>query len=66
MYFKEYLPIIRRYNLCTLKECLVTEIWMGKEKIFCVCLCRSPSQTKEEFEEFCTYLNFLSCLTLMI
>ena len=29
MYFKEHIPIIKREDLCTLKECLVTEILVG-------------------------------------
>ena len=29
MYFKEHIPIIKRDDLCTLKECLVTEILVG-------------------------------------
>ena len=59
MYYKEHLPIIKRDDLCTLKEWLVTEIIVGKEKLFFSCLYRSPSQTKEEFEEFFTDLNLL-------
>ena len=61
MYYKEHLPIIKRDDLCTLKECLVTEIIVGKKRLllFFSRLYRSPSQTKEEFEEFCTDLNLL-------
>ena len=33
MYYKEHLPIIKRDDLCTLKECLVTEIRVDK-KVF--------------------------------
>ena len=33
MYYKEHLPIIRRDDLCHLKECLVTEIRVDK-KVF--------------------------------
>ena len=33
MYYKEHLPIIRRDDLCSLKECLVTEIRVDK-KVF--------------------------------
>ena len=29
MYFKKHIPIIKRDDLCTLKECLVTEILVG-------------------------------------
>ena len=31
MYHKEHFPIIQRDGLCTLKECLVTEIIVGKK-----------------------------------
>ena len=34
MYYKEHLPIIKREDLCTLKECLVTEIRVDKKKIY--------------------------------
>ena len=33
MYYKEHLPIIRRDDSCSLKECLVTEIRVDK-KVF--------------------------------
>ena len=58
MYYKEHLPIIKRDDLCSLKECLVKEIIVGKKKVIFLCLYRSPSKTKE-FEEFCTDLNLL-------
>ena len=59
MYYKEYLPIIKGDDLCTLKECLVTKIIVGKKKLFFSCLRRSPNQTKKELQEFCTNLNLL-------
>ena len=59
MYYKEHLPIIKRDELWTLKEFLVMEIIVGKKKLFFSYLHRSPSKTKEEFEEFCTDLNLL-------
>ena len=34
MHCKEHLPIIKRDDLCTLEECLVMEIRLGKEKFF--------------------------------
>ena len=34
MYYKEHLPIIKRDDLCSLKECLVKEIIVGKKKLF--------------------------------
>ena len=59
MYYKEHLPITKRDELWTLKECLVMEIIVGKKKFFFSYLHRSPSKTKEEFEEFYTDLNLL-------
>ena len=34
LYFKEHLPLIRRNDLSILRECLVTEIIVDKEKCF--------------------------------
>ena len=59
MYYKEQLPIIKRDDLCTLKECLITEIRVHKKMFFFSCLYKSPSQTQNEFEEFCNDLNLL-------
>ena len=59
MYNKEHLPIIKRDDLCTLKECLVMEIRVDQKKFFFSCLHRSPSQKQDEFEEFYNDLNLL-------
>ena len=32
---------------------------MGKKKCFFTCLCRSPSQSFDEFDTFCSNLNLL-------
>ena len=53
MYYKEHFPIIKRDDLCTLKECLATEIIVDKIKVFFV----FPQITKSE--EFCNDLNLL-------
>ena len=42
-----------------LKECLITEIRVHKKMFFFSCLYKSPSQTQNEFEEFCNDLNLL-------
>ena len=57
MYFKESLPLIRRTDLSNMKECLVTEINANNEKCFFTCLDRSPSQSHEELESFCSSLD---------
>ena len=36
MYYKEHLPIIKRDDFCTLKECLVTDIIVDKKSSFFV------------------------------
>ena len=42
-------------------QCLVTELRIGKKKCFFTCLYRSPTQTSNESEDFCTDLTlFLS------
>ena len=39
IYYKEHLPIIKRDDLCTLKQCLVTEIRVDKKSFsFHVCI----------------------------
>ena len=55
--YKEHIPLVRRDDLCTLSNCLVTEIRLENEKCFLTCLYRSPSQTQHEFENFCTNLD---------
>ena len=42
----------KRIYLCNLKESLVAEIMTGKKKLFFSCLCRSPSQTPDDFMNF--------------
>ena len=59
MYYKEHILIIKRDDLCTLKECLVAEIRVDKKRFFLYCMYRSRSQTQDEFEEFCNDLNLL-------
>ena len=59
VYYKEHIPLVRRDDLCTLSNCLVTEIRLENEKCFFACLYRSLSQTQHEFESFCTNLDTL-------
>ena len=53
IYYKEHIPLIKRDDICTLDNCLVTEIRSQGEKCFLTCVYRSPSQTHYEFEDFC-------------
>ena len=52
IYYNEHIPLIRHDNL-------VTEIRSQNEKCFLTCAYRSPSQSKEEFEIFCTKFDIL-------
>ena len=42
--YEEYISLIRRGDLCSLSNCLVTEILLENEKCFLTCLYRLPSQ----------------------
>ena len=57
MYYKSYLPVIRRTDLSDLQECKVAEVIVDKERCFLTCLYRSPSQNDDGFETFCSDLT---------
>ena len=59
IYYKEHIPLIKRDDLCTLNNCLVTEIRSQNEKCFLTCIYRSPSQSRDEFENFCLKFDLL-------
>ena len=59
MYYKNYLPVIRRTGLSDLQESVVAEITVDKEKCFLTNLYRLPSQNDDEFETFYSDLIFL-------
>ena len=59
LYYKEHLPIIRRDDTSNLQECLVTEITVKNKRCFLTCLCRSPSQNREQIQSFCNSPDFL-------
>ena len=59
MYYKNYLPVIRRTGLSDLRESVVAEITVDKEKCFLTNLYRLPSQNDDEFETFYSDLIFL-------
>ena len=56
IYYREHIPLIRRGNLCSLYNCLETEICLENGKCVLSCLYQSPSQNKHEFEHFCTLI----------
>ena len=59
IYFKQSLPLIRRDDLSTMQETIVTEISVENETCFFTRFDRSPSQSHNEFENFCSELNLL-------
>ena len=59
IYYKEHIPLVKRDYICTLDNCLVTEIRSQNEKCFLTCINRSPSQNHEEFQNFCTKFDTL-------
>ena len=44
IYYKEHIPLIKRDDICTLNNCLVTKIRSQGEKCLLTCIYRSPSQ----------------------
>ena len=52
LYFKENLPIKRRKDLEILQETVISEISLGRKKVFFIVAYRSPDQTKDEFDIF--------------
>ena len=54
--YKEDVSLIKRDDICTLDNCLVTELRSQNEKCFLTCLYRLPSQSQDEFENF--YIKF--------
>ena len=59
IYYKEHIPLIKRDDLCTLDNCLVTEIRSQNEKCFFSYIYRSPSQNRDEFDNFCLKFDLL-------
>ena len=59
IYYKEHIPLIKRDDINTLENCLVTEIRSQNEKCFLSCIYRSPSQNRDEFENFRTNFDIL-------
>ena len=59
VYYKGHIYLVRRDDLCTLSNCLITKIYLANEKCFLTCLYRSLSQTQHKFENFSTNLDTL-------
>ena len=61
IYYKGYLLLNRKIDVCKLNECIVTEITVNNERCLLVCLYRSPNQNQEQFESF--YENLIDVLS---
>ena len=59
IYYKEHILLTKQDDICTLDNCLVTEIRSTSENCFLTCIYRSPSQNNEEFENFCVNFDLL-------
>ena len=60
IYYKDYIPLTKRDDVCTLDNYLVTEICSQGEKCFLTCIYCSPSQSHDEdFDDFCTKFDLL-------
>ena len=57
MFYKDYLPVIRRDHLWALTESIAVEVNLGEKSLFFTCTYRSPSQTVDEFESYCQSLH---------
>ena len=58
-YYKEHISLIKRDDIYTLDNCLVTEIRSQNEKWFLTCLHCSPSQSQDELKTFAQNLIFI-------
>ena len=56
IYYKKYLLLIGKVDICKVNECVVTKITVNNERCFLTCLYRSPNQNQEQFESFCENL----------
>ena len=59
IYFKESLPL-RSHNVTYLNECICFEIMISNKLYNFISLCRSPSQSSDEFENFVDNLQLTS------
>ena len=57
--YKEHIPLIKRNDICTLDNCLVTEVRSKGEKYFLTCIYRFPSQSHIVFEKLCVNFDLL-------
>ena len=59
VYYREHIPLILQDGINILDKCLVTEILSQNEKCFLTRIYCSPSENRDEFENFCTNFDIL-------
>ena len=59
LYFKDSLAIKQRKDLQILDECIISELTIGRKKVFFVVVYRSPSQNAESFYSFLENLELI-------
>ena len=59
MYFKDSLAIKQRKDLQILDECIISELTIGRKKVFFVVVYGSPSQNAESFYSFLENLELI-------
>ena len=59
LYFKYSLAIKQRKDLQILDECIISELTIGRKKVFFVVVYRSPSQNAESFYSFLENLELI-------
>ena len=59
IYYKSHIPLVTRNDICTLDNCLVTEIRSQNEICFLTCIYYSPRQNDDEFQNFCAKFDTL-------
>ena len=59
IHYKEHIPLIKKDNIYTLDDCLVTEIRSQGEECFLTCIYCSTSQGHDEFVDFCSKFDLL-------
>ena len=59
IYYKEFIPLIERKDLTSLKECVTTEVMFSNEKCFFTCIYKSLNENHKQVDSFCFDLNNL-------
>ena len=65
IYYKQHIHIIKRDDICTSDNSLVTEICSQGEKYFLTSIYRSLRQSHDDFYDFCTKLIYFWARKIM-